>query len=65
MIQGKKFSQIIDPWTGQPVPRRWEITITAPDAATADFWATALEVLGKEKESVLPAGIQAEFLATE
>lgn len=65
VIQGQKFSQIINPQTGQPVPRRWEITITAPDAATADFWATALEVLGKEKASVLPPGIQAEFLATE
>ena len=65
VIQGQKFSQIIDPWTGQPVPRRWEITITAPDAATADFWAMALEVLGKEKASALPDGIHAEFLATE
>ena len=65
VIQGQKYSQIINPQTGQPVPRRWEITVTAPDAATADFWATALEVFGKEKVSQLPAGIQTEFLETE
>lgn len=64
-IQGQRFSQILNPQTGQPVPRRWEITVTAPDSSTADYWATALEVLGKEGVSILPENIKAEFLSTK
>jgi len=59
-IQGKKFSQILNPKTGQPVPGRWEITVTAPDATTADYWATALEVLGEEGTAKLPDGVKAK-----
>lgn len=60
-IQGRHFSQILNPASGQPVPRNWNVTVTAPNAATADYWATALEVLGKDGLSRLPKGIQAEF----
>ncbi|MDO4583247.1 MAG: FAD:protein FMN transferase [Planctomycetia bacterium] len=51
-IGGQKYSQILHPQTGMPVPRTFSVTVTAPDAATADIWATALEVLGPEGESL-------------
>ncbi len=61
-IQGNKFSQILDPRTGRPVPPRWNVTVTAPTATEADYWATACEVLGKDAISKLPKGVTAEFI---
>jgi len=49
-VEGRRFSHIIDPRTGWPVNERLaSVTVVAPDAATADGLATALEVLGVEK----------------
>ncbi|MDO4627893.1 MAG: FAD:protein FMN transferase [Planctomycetia bacterium] len=61
-IQGNQFSQILDPRTGQPVPPHWNVTVTAPTATEADYWATACEVLGKDAISRLPDGVTAEFI---
>lgn len=62
LIQGKKFSQILNPKTGWPTSRQWTVTTTASTAAEADYWATALEVLGREGVARLPDGVQAEFI---
>ncbi len=62
LIQGKKFSQILDPETGWPTPRQWTVTATAATAAEADYWATALEALGREGLALLPDGVNAEFI---
>ncbi len=61
LIQGQKYSQILDPRTGQPVAKRWNITVTAKNAAEADYWATALEVLGKEGVSLCPEPKTVQF----
>jgi thiamine biosynthesis lipoprotein len=47
-IQGKKYSHIIDPRTGWPADQIPSVTVIAPDTVTADAWATALSVLGKD-----------------
>ncbi len=45
-IEGKRYSHIIDPVSGRPVDAVPSVTVVAPDALTADAWATALSVLG-------------------
>ncbi|MFW6061938.1 MAG: FAD:protein FMN transferase, partial [Planctomycetota bacterium] len=47
-IEGKRYSHIIDPRTGQPVDAAPSVTVVAPTAMTADAWATALSVLGED-----------------
>jgi thiamine biosynthesis lipoprotein len=47
-IRGKRYSHIINPQTGDPVDTFPSVTVVAPDARTADAWATALSVLGPE-----------------
>ena len=44
-IQGKSYSQIIDPRTGLPVEQTPSVTVIAPTAADADALATACSVL--------------------
>ncbi len=44
-IQGRSYSQILDPRTGQPVSQTPSVTIIAPTAADADALATACSVL--------------------
>lgn len=46
VIEGRRFSHIIDPRTGWPADATPSVTVVAPDAMTADAWATALSVLG-------------------
>jgi len=45
-IAGRRYSHIIDPRTGLCVDFAPSVTVVAPDATTADPWATALSVLG-------------------
>ena len=61
VIDGKRYSHIIDPRTGNPVDLAPSVTVVAPTAAIADGWATALSVLGPEGFSLLDAnsGIEA------
>ena len=60
-IEGKRFSHIVDPRTGQPVDFAPSVTVIARDAATADAWATALSVLGKDGLALIggSSGIEA------
>ncbi|MGA9276379.1 FAD:protein FMN transferase [Ilumatobacter sp.] len=41
-IDGRRFSHVIDPRTGEPVDRQASISVVAPDAMTADVLATTL-----------------------
>lgn len=49
-IDGRRFSHMIDPRTGQPIEHRLaSVSVVADDCMTADAWATALMVLGPEE----------------
>ena len=54
-IAGERHSHIVDPRDGRPADRAASVTVVAPDATTADAWATALAVLGPAGLSRLPA----------
>lgn len=47
-VGGTRYSHIIDPRTGWPLTTRTLVTVQAPDATTADAWATAISVLGEK-----------------
>jgi FAD:protein FMN transferase len=49
VIDGIRYSHIVDPRTGHPITRRGSVTVVAPDATTTDGLATAVAVLGHEK----------------
>ncbi len=44
-VQGIRRSHIIDPRSGQPADAVPSVTVIAPDAMSADAWATSLSVL--------------------
>lgn len=46
VIDGKKYSHIVNPLTGRPVENVPSVTVIANDAITADALATALSVMG-------------------
>ncbi len=46
IIEGRRYSHIIDPHTARPVEIAPSVTVVAPTATEADTWATALSVLG-------------------
>jgi len=58
-IDGRRYSHIIDPRTGRPAEAAASVTILAPEAMTADIWATALGVLGLDGFALLPEGVEA------
>ena len=45
MIDGHRYSHIIDPRTGWPTEQAPSVTVIAPDGLTADTWATVFSVL--------------------
>lgn len=49
VINGKRYSHIVDPHTGVGLTDQSEVTVIAPEATTADALATAVSVLGPEK----------------
>ncbi|HEY0652057.1 MAG TPA: FAD:protein FMN transferase [Chryseosolibacter sp.] len=50
IIDGKKYGHTISPFTGFPIQQDLiSVSIFADDCATADAWATACMVAGKEK----------------
>lgn len=49
VIDGKRYSHIVDPRTGLGVTGQSSVTVIAPRADLADAWASALSVLGHEK----------------
>ncbi|MBN1942736.1 MAG: FAD:protein FMN transferase [Phycisphaerae bacterium] len=59
VIQGRHYSHIIDPRTSMPADAYPSVTVVAPDATTADAWATALSVLGPDGLKLLPDHVEA------
>jgi thiamine biosynthesis lipoprotein len=50
VVDGKRYSHIIDPRSGRPVDHRLvSVTVLHPSCAVADAWATALLVLGPDE----------------
>jgi thiamine biosynthesis lipoprotein len=45
-VNGVRYSHIVDPKTGMGLTHRVLVTVQAPDATTADAWATAISVGG-------------------
>jgi len=58
VVEGLRYSHIVDPRTGRPVDSVPSATVVAPDAVTADIWATALSVLGPDGLHRLPEGVE-------
>ncbi|UCC67343.1 MAG: FAD:protein FMN transferase [Armatimonadota bacterium] len=54
VIGGKPYSHIIDSRSGRPAAAVPSVTVIAPEALTADVWATALSVLGVQGLERLP-----------
>jgi thiamine biosynthesis lipoprotein len=55
VIGGKRYSHVVDPRTGQALTNRIQVTLTAADGLTSDPLATALGVLGGDRERLLRA----------
>ncbi|MFK4980212.1 FAD:protein FMN transferase, partial [Klebsiella pneumoniae] len=53
LIQGKWYSHIVDPRTGQPVEEIIAATVIAPKATDAGALATAFNVLSVEESKQL------------
>jgi thiamine biosynthesis lipoprotein len=53
IIDGVRYSHVVDPRTGLGVTGRRQATVVAPDGATADALATALTVLDDARGAVL------------
>lgn len=53
IIQGERYSHIIDPSTGYPQREVVSATIIAPTAEEADVFSTAMTVLGKDRGTAL------------
>lgn len=49
VIEGRRYSHIVDPRTGRPVQQAPSVTVIAPDGITADAWATVFSVLSVEQ----------------
>jgi thiamine biosynthesis lipoprotein len=47
-IDGKRYSHIVDPRTGQALVGRSSVTVVAPDGTTTDGLDTAINVMGPE-----------------
>jgi thiamine biosynthesis lipoprotein len=51
VVKKKHYGHIIDPGTGEPVPRSGSVTVMARSASRADAISTALLVMGREAAS--------------
>lgn len=49
VVDGRRYSHLIDPRTGEPLHGRMSVTIVAPRCIDADGLASAVAVLGPEK----------------
>ncbi|MFW6133517.1 MAG: FAD:protein FMN transferase [Planctomycetota bacterium] len=61
-IDGVRYSHIVDPRDGRALRAdraAASVTVVAPDATTADVWATALSVVGPDGLARLPDGVEA------
>ena len=59
VIDGKRYSHILDPRSGRPAEAVPSAVVVAPTAMGADIWATALSVLGQDGLDRLPQGVEA------
>lgn len=48
LLDGVRYSHVIDPRTGQPLTTAFAVTVLYPDPSTADALATAITVLGAD-----------------
>jgi thiamine biosynthesis lipoprotein len=48
-VNGRRFSHIIDPRTGEALPPRGSVSVIADDALTADILSTAIYVMGEDE----------------
>lgn len=56
VIEGKRYSHVVDPRTGQALTNRVQVTLIAPDGLTSDPLSTALSLVGAEgRERLLQA----------
>lgn len=65
IIEGRRYSHIVDPRTGFPADRVPSATVVASTAMQADIWATALSVLGEDGFARLPEGVEALIVTGE
>jgi thiamine biosynthesis lipoprotein len=49
VIDGHRYSHIIDPTTGKAVEERASVTVVAPDGATADALETSVYIMGPQR----------------
>jgi thiamine biosynthesis lipoprotein len=65
-VDGKRFSHILDPRTGQALPPRGSVSVIAERALTADILSTALYVMGEDDglRWANANGVAALFLTT-
>jgi thiamine biosynthesis lipoprotein len=63
--EGTRYSHILDPRTGYGVPFQRNVTILAPDGATADWLATACSILSLRQCKKLVKQHGAELLITQ
>lgn len=49
VVEGRRYSHVLDPRTGQPVEGRSSVTVIGPAATLTDAIATAASVLGAEQ----------------
>jgi thiamine biosynthesis lipoprotein len=45
-VNGRRYTHIIDPRSGEALPERGSVSVVAPDALSADILSTALYVMG-------------------
>lgn len=53
-VEGKRYSHLVDPRTGWGLTHHTLVTVQAPNATSADAWATALSVMGASGWDALP-----------
>ena len=54
-IEGRRFGHVLDPRTGEPLTRRRQALVVAPEAALAEALSKALLILGPEEGVALVA----------
>jgi thiamine biosynthesis lipoprotein len=67
-VDGRRISHTIDPRTAAPITHRLaSVSVVMPDCASADAWATALNVLGPDAgpQKAAELGIAAWFLVRD
>jgi thiamine biosynthesis lipoprotein len=64
-LGGTRYHHIIDVRTGMPAQKSVAVSLIAPDATTADAWATGLFVLGPAGLDRLPAGVSAAVFTSD